>query len=79
MFSIMTTAPSTTIPKSKAPSERRLAGILVKSRQMDANSNENGMVSATIKSGTSIEKKKEENDADQNHSFGQVVHHGMQR
>ena len=29
-------------------------------------------------SGTNIEKKQEENDADQNHAFGQVVHHRVQ-
>src|SRR5450759_3253243 len=46
MFSTITTAPSTTIPKSNAPNERRLTGTFVKPSQMEANSNENGMVSA---------------------------------
>ena len=49
MFSTMTTAPSTTMPKSSAPKESRLAGMCLKLRQMAANSRENGMVSATIK------------------------------
>jgi hypothetical protein len=42
MFSIMTTAPSTTMPKSSAPSESRLAGMWLRSRQMEANSKREG-------------------------------------
>jgi hypothetical protein len=48
MFSTITTAPSTTMPKSSAPSESRLAGMWRRSRQIAANSSENGMVMATI-------------------------------
>ena len=48
MFSTITTAPSTTMPKSSAPSDSRLAGMLFRFRQMEANSSENGMVSATM-------------------------------
>ena len=48
VFSTMTTAPSTTIPKSSAPSESRFAGMWLTLSQMEANSRENGMVSATI-------------------------------
>ena len=44
----MTTEPSTTMPKSSAPSDSRLAGICRRSSRMDANSSENGMVAATI-------------------------------
>ena len=44
MFSTMTTVPSTTIPKSSAPRERKFAGMWLKFRQMEANSNENGIV-----------------------------------
>jgi len=49
VFSTMTTAPSTTMPKSSAPKESRFAGIWLTSSQMEANSNENGMVRATIR------------------------------
>ena len=48
MFSIITTEPSTTMPKSSAPSESRLAGMWIRSRQMAANSSAKGMVSATM-------------------------------
>src|ERR1019366_9394480 len=49
MFSTITTAPSTTIPKSRAPSDNRFAGILLRSSQIEANSKEKGIVSATMK------------------------------
>src|SRR5437660_90546 len=39
----MTTAPSTTMPKSRAPRDKRLAGICRRFRQMAANSSENGI------------------------------------
>ena len=48
MFSTMTTAPSTTIPKSSAPSESRFAGMPFRFRQVAANNSENGIVRATI-------------------------------
>ena len=48
MFSTITTAPSTTMPKSSAPSDSRLAGMPFRFRQVAANSSENGMVSATM-------------------------------
>ena len=58
MFSTMTTAPSTTIPKSSAPSESRFAGILLKSSQMEAKSSENGIVSATMKAARTLPRKR---------------------
>ena len=48
IFSTITTEPSTTMPKSSAPSESRLAGMFVMFSRMDANSRENGIVAATI-------------------------------
>ena len=44
----MTTAPSTIMPKSIAPMDSRLAGMCAQSRQMNANSSANGIVTATI-------------------------------
>ena len=58
MFSTITTAPSTTIPKSSAPNERRLAGILLKSSQIEANIKENGIVMATIKAARTLPRKR---------------------
>ena len=57
MFSIMTTAPSTIMPKSSAPSESRFAGMCRRSRQMEANSSENGMVSVTISAPRTLPRK----------------------
>ena len=48
MFSTITTAPSTRMPKSIAPIESRLAGMCRRSRQMKANSSDSGIVIATI-------------------------------
>ena len=48
MFSVMITAPSTMIPKSMAPRERRLAGIPLRSMKMKAKRSERGIVSATM-------------------------------
>ena len=49
MFSIITTAPSTTMPKSNAPRDSKFAGMCLKSKQMRANNSENGIVAATIR------------------------------
>ena len=78
MFSTITTAPSTTIPKSSAPSESRFAGILLRSSQIEANIKANGIVNATIKAARIFPKKQKQNDRDQNHSFAEVVQHRMQ-
>ncbi len=48
MFSTITTAPSTMMPKSIAPMESRFAGTWRRSRQMNAKSSESGIVVATI-------------------------------
>ena len=57
MFSIITTAPSTTMPKSSAPRDSRLAGMCLRSRQMAANSSENGMVSGDDERAADIAEK----------------------
>ena len=49
MFSTMTTAPSTRMPKSMAPIDSRFAGMCLRSRQMKANSSESGIVTATMR------------------------------
>ena len=58
MFSIITTEPSTTMPKSSAPSESRLAGMWLRSRQMEANSSAKGMVSATMMAPRTLPRKR---------------------
>ena len=58
MFSTITTAPSTTRPKSNAPSESRFAGMWRRSRQIDANSSENGIVRATIRALRTLPRKR---------------------
>ena len=74
-----TTAPSTTMPKSNAPSESRLAGILFRSRQIEANNSEKGMVSATISAPRDIAEKEKQNDGDEQDAFTQIVQHGVRR
>src|SRR5215831_16622702 len=61
MFSTITTAPSTTIPKSRAPSDSRLAGMPLSLRQVAANNSE----------------KEEKNDDNKNHAFGEIVEDGV--
>ena len=58
MFSIITTEPSTNMPKSSAPSESRLAGMWLRSRQMEANINEKGMVSDTMIAPRTLPRKR---------------------
>ena len=48
MFSIMMTVESTTIPKSTAPSEIRLAGVPVATMPMKATISASGMLSAVM-------------------------------
>ena len=58
MFSTITTAPSTTIPKSSAPSESRFAGMWLRSSQIEAKSRENGMVSATMRAARTLSRNR---------------------
>ena len=58
MFSIMTTEPSTTMPKSSAPRESRLAGMWLMSRQMEANRSAKGMVRATMMAPRTLPRKR---------------------
>ena len=48
MFSTITTAPSTRMPKSMAPMDNRLADAFWTFRQAKANSRASGIVAATI-------------------------------
>src|ERR1035438_4144953 len=48
IFSTITTEPSTTMPKSSAPSDKRFAGMWRRSSRIAAKSREKGMVMATI-------------------------------
>src|SRR6266508_42822 len=57
MCSTITSAPSTTIPKSIAPSESRLAGIPARYIQMKAKSSESGMVSAVSSAARALPRK----------------------
>ncbi len=78
MFSTMTTAPSTTIPKSSAPSESRLTGTLVKSSKMEAKKQRERNGQRHDEGRAGIEQKQEKDDGHQNHPFSQVVQHRVQ-
>ncbi len=58
MFSTITTVPSTTMPKSRAPKDRRFAGIFRRSRQIDAKRSEKGIVSATMRAARIFPRKR---------------------
>ena len=65
MFSTITTAPSTRMPKSMAPIESRLAGMFRRSRQMNAISSASGTVTATIRPGAEVVEEEHEHDHDE--------------
>ena len=79
MFSIITTEPSTTMPKSSAPSESRLAGMWLRSRQMEANISANGMVSATMMAPRTLPRNRNRMIATRIIALGQIVLHGLHR
>ena len=77
MFSTITTAPSTTMPKSSAPSDSRFAGIAV---QLEADGGEqqrerNG--ERDDERAADIAEEQEQNDGHQDDAFGQIVQHGV--
>ena len=75
MFSTMTTAPSTTMPKSSAPSESRLAGMWFRLRQMAANRRENGNGERDDQGAAGIAEEQEEDQGHQDDALGEVVQH----
>ena len=79
MFSTITTAPSTIIPKSNAPNERRLAGILaqIEPNRSEQQGKRNG--EGDDEGGANIAQKQKQDDRDQDHSLAQVVQHRVQR
>ena len=77
MFSTITTEPSTTMPKSSAPSERRLAGMWRRSSRMEAKSSEKGMVSATMNGAADVAEKQKQDDHHQGHALAQIVQDGF--
>ena len=77
MFSMMTTAPSTTMPKSSAPRESRFAGMLLRSRQMEANSKRERNGQGDDERAAKIPEEEKQNHRDQQDSGGQIVQHGV--
>ena len=79
MFSVTTIAPSTMTPKSRAPSEKRLAGILVKCIRMKTAANAKGMVVAAMSALARAPEKQNEHEADQTDPLEHRVHHLINR
>ena len=79
MFSTMTTAPSTIMPKSIAPIDSRLAGMCAQSRQMNENSSANGIVTATMSAVRTLKRKKPEDHEHEHHAADQVALDGLGR
>ena len=77
MFSTITTAPSTTMPKSSAPSESRFAGNAL---QLEAGGGEQQRErdgQRDDKGSAHVAQEHEQHDRDQDDSLGQVVHDGV--
>jgi reverse gyrase len=77
MFSTITTAPSTTMPKSSAPSDSRFAGMPF---QVQANGGEQQRKrdgEATMIAARTFPEKQKQNDHHQDDAFRQVVQHGF--
>ena len=79
MFSTITTAPSTTIPKSSAPSDSRFAGISFSFRQMAANKQRERNRQGDDDRPAHIPEKQKQDDDDQDDALGQVVQHRVRR
>ena len=77
MFSTITTAPSTIMPKSIAPIDSRFAGMCAQSRQMNENSRANGIVTATISAVRTLKRNMPEDDEHQQHAAHQVAFDGL--
>ena len=73
MFSIMTTEPSTTIPKSSAPSESRFSGCRSRSRQISGEEQGKRHGDGDDDGATHIAEEEEENDDDEEDALAEVV------
>ena len=77
MFSTITTAPSTTMPKSSAPSESRFAGIFL---QVEANRSEQQRERNRQRNDqgpAQVAQEQEQHDGDEDDTLGKIVHHGV--
>ena len=72
MFSIMTTVPSITMPKSMAPMESRLAATSCACSTINANRSENGNGERNDDGGAKADQKEDQHDQHQHHAAEQV-------
>ena len=79
MFSTITTAPSTTIPKSSAPSDSRLAGMSLEIETDRGEQQRKWNRQRDDKRSADVAEEQKEDDHDQNDAFRQVVQHRMSR
>ena len=75
MFSIMMTVESTTMPKSTAPSEMRLALVPVPTRPQKAQSRASGMLSAVISAARQLPRKRRSVSATRTMPTSEVLQH----
>ncbi len=73
MFSTITTAPSTIMPKSIAPIDSRFAGMCAQSRQMNENSSAKGIVTATMSAVRTLNRNRPRIDEHEQHAAQQVA------
>ena len=73
IFSTITTEPSTTMPKSSAPSESRLAGIFVTFKQNGGEQQRERNGCGHDQGAAHVPQEQEQHDHHQDQAFGQVV------
>ena len=79
MFSTITTAPSTIIPKSSAPKRKKICGNLA---QIEPNRSEHQGKRNRERNDqgrANIAEEQKQDDRNQNHPFAEVVQHRVQR
>ena len=77
MFSTITTEPSTTMPKSSAPSDSRFAGNVLQVQQNRGEQEREGNGDGDDERAAHIAQEQKENQRDQQHSVGQISQHGV--
>ena len=73
MFSTITTAPSTRMPKSIAPIDSRFAGMCRRSRQMNANSSDERNRDRDDQPRADVVEEEDQDDDDEHDAAQQVV------
>ena len=78
MFSTITTAPSTTMPKVKGAQREKIRGDVTKVQgRWTRTTSENGNGQGDDERAPDIAEKQQQNDHHQNEAFAEIVQHGV--